>query len=295
MVNSEVDLSPKGEKLSDISIIQHVWGGWGIKQKEFMQIIDSITGKFKEFGISDTPLIDKSEFLNMKSIDFYRVTANLSVLPGGIAKIKKFILQPQLDGKPSTTRNLSVSDSVARFFSWDFAKKGRPNDPAMFKDYLTILGDGSYKKGYEIYKKKCQARLDRSGEPVQASYTGVWRKGNFYFCVDEFVENLIRLANSYPKSDKKGQTRWMTDLLSVIDKYMPLQHFLKFLGEENYIFLVRINGFRTGDEDGDLEYFSNSLGDPHKNIDYANGLFNYYATKTRISPIELDRSQGSFR
>ncbi len=295
MVNSEADLSPKGEKLSDISIVQHVWGGWGIKQKEFFQIIDSITGKFKDFGIASTPLIDKSEFSNMKSIDFYRVTANLSVLPGGIAKIKKFILQPQLDGKPSTTRNLSVSDSIARFFSWDFAKRGRPNDPAMFKDYLTILGGGDYKKGYAAYKKKCQARLDRSGEPVQASYTGVWRKGNFYFCVDEFVENLIRLANGYPKKDKKGQVRWMTDLLSVVDKYMPLPLFLKFLGEENYVFLVRINGFRTGDEDGDLEYFSNTLGDPHQNIDYANGLFNYYATKTRISPIELDRSQGSFR
>jgi hypothetical protein len=70
---------------------------------------------------------------------------------------------------------------------------------------------------------------------------------------------------------------------------------LKLLGEENYIFFVRINGFRAGDEDGDLEYFSNTLGDPKKNIEYANGLIQMFATKTRISPIELDRSQGSFR
>ncbi len=301
IVNSETDLTVKGKALSDISIIQHVWGGWGLNRNDFFEIIDSISGKFKNVGVDAIPLVEKSEFLNMKSIDFYRVTANLSILPGGLEKLKKFILQPQLNGKASTTRNLSLGDKIGRFLSLDFTGPGRPNDPAMFKEYLTLLGDGDFNKGQAEYKKKCEIEFKKTHEELNrkgfnnATYTGTWKRGSFYFCVDRFVSELLGVTNTYPKSDKKAQARWMTKLLSIIDKYMPLPMFLKFLGEENYIFLVRINGFRTGDEDGDLEFFSNSLGDPTQNIDYANGLFNYYAMKTRISPIELDRSQGSFR
>ncbi|MNL60794.1 hypothetical protein D3C87_1846380 [compost metagenome] len=109
------------------------------------------------------------------------------------------------------------------------------------------------------------------------------------------MTELLDLAGKFPKNDKKAQTRWLTDVLYVLDKQLPLPQMLKLLGEENYVFVVRLNGFRTGDEDGDLEYFSNSLGDPKENLEYANGLISMFATKTRISPIELDRSQGGFR
>ncbi len=109
-----------------------------------------------------------------------------------------------------------------------------------------------------------------------------------------WVQKLLAYSANYPK-DKKEQTKWLTSVLYILDEQIPLPQLLKFLGEENYVFFVRINGFRTGDEDGDIEYFSNSLGDPKKNIEYANGLINMFATKTRISPIEMDRSQGGFK
>ena len=124
---------------------------------------------------------------------------------------------------------------------------------------------------------------------------GTLKNGNYYAYLNDFLSSVFYLDRNYPKTDQKEQARWMTKLLSFLDQNMKRSLLLKIIGEENYIFFVRVNGFRTGDEDGDLQYFSNSLGDPTKNIDYANGLFNYYAAKTRISPIELDRSQGSFR
>lgn len=293
IVNSEADLSTKVEALSDVSIVQHVWGGWGMKTNDFFNIVDIVTGKFIGADPEAPPLIQKAEFSTMKSIDFYRITANLSVLPGGLDRLKKFILQPQATGKKPP--KLSVWDNIGRLFSLDFTGAPRANDIALYNEYISILGEGNPTKGEEIYKKSCHLEYDPYEERNPDHVAGSWKNGNYYPCLSDVLSGLFDLARNYPQKDKKEQVRWMTKVLTFLDKNMSQRLFLKLLGEENYIFLVRINGFRTGDEDGDLEFFSNTLGDPTKNIDYANGLFNYYAGKTRISPIELDRSQGSFR
>ncbi len=291
IVNSEADLSTKVEAFPDVSIIQHVWGGWGMKTKDFYQIIDVVTGKFIGADPTDPPLINKAEFAMMKSIDFYRITANLSILPGGLEKLKNFILQPKAKAVPKP----STWGGLGRVLSFDFTGTPRPGDIALYNQYISLLGDGNPKKGEELYKKYCHLEYDPYEERNPDHVAGTWKNGNYYPCLSDILSGLFDFAKSYPSKDKKDQVRWMTKVLMYLDKNMSQKMLLKLLGEENYIFLVRINGFRTGDEDGDLEFFSNTLGDPTQNIDYANGLFNYYAGKTRISPIELDRSQGSFR
>jgi len=162
---------------------------------------------------------------------------------------------------------------------------------------LRIFGNGNYNAGRDRYMGACydyhenrNGNSDRGG----STPTGAWVNGTYYDCLMPWTEKLLKLSATYPK-DKKSQTQWMTNVIYVLEQEIPLPQLLKFLGEDNYIFFVRINGFRSGDEDGDLEYFSNTLGDPKKNIEYANGLIAMYANKTRISPIELDRSLGSFR
>jgi len=295
LVNSETDLSKTTEALSDVSMIQHVWGGWGMKTKDFFQIVDIVTSKFFGTSKDGIPLIEKSEFSTMSSVDFYRVTANLSILPTGLDKIKNFVLQPQAGSKVLRENKTSFWDSIGRVFSLDFTGTARSEDLALYKEYVTLLGEGDFKKGEDLYKKLCHLEYDPYEERNPDHVAGTWKNGNYYSCLNDFLSGVFDLARKYPKADKKEQARWMTKLLSFLDQNMKRSLLLKIIGEENYIFFVRVNGFRTGDEDGDLQYFSNSLGDPTKNIDYANGLFNYYAAKTRISPIELDRSQGSFR
>jgi hypothetical protein len=109
------------------------------------------------------------------------------------------------------------------------------------------------------------------------------------------MDKLMTLAATYPQKDEAEQVRWMTQVLYILDEYIPVAQILNYLGQENFIFTIRINGFRTGDEDADLEYFSNSVGEPKKNIDYANGLFQMFANKTGITPVEIDRSLGGFK
>ena len=153
---------------------------------------------------------------------------------------------------------------------------------------MKILGNGNPAAGQSQYLETCQKeRLD--GDTGYEVY-----HGTKYDCLSPWITKLMDLGKKYP-ADKQSQTHWMTQVLSILDQKIPLPQLLKYLGQENYIFLIRINGFRTGDEDGDLEYFSNTVGDPSKDYSNAGGLVNLYIKRTGIMPTELERTLGGFQ
>jgi hypothetical protein len=119
--------------------------------------------------------------------------------------------------------------------------------------------------------------------------------GTRYKCLSPWILDLLRYVREFPKDDKEAQTKWINRVLQVLDKNLTWPQIMKIVGQNNYIFMIQINGFREGDEDGDLQYFSNSDGNPDKGIEYAGGLFNYYARLTRILPYEIDKTQAGYR
>ena len=291
---TEADLSANVKQYPSVAILQHVWGGWHLNRKSFLQLIDDVQGQFAGTPVASYRLIEPEAFSTVTAVDFYRITANLSVLPGGLDRIRDLILQPDANGKP-----VEKAKFLGRLFQKLSEKLGhgaRANDREMFNDLVSIFGNGDYNTGLAKFNTMCQQAREQqnhNGNTAQTS-SGFWQNGTYYDCLMPWVTKLLDMSAKYP-SDKKLQTEWMTGVLYILDEQIPLPQLLKFLGQENYIFFVRINGFRTGDEDGDIEYFSNTLGDPKENIDYANGLISMFATKTRISPIELDRTQGGFQ
>jgi hypothetical protein len=58
----------------------------------------------------------------------------------------------------------------------------------------------------------------------------------------------------------KEKIRLLNRTLSDLDQEGSLQDFLLTVGKENSFFQTRVSGFRTRDENGDSEYFSNTLG-----------------------------------
>lgn len=292
IITTEGDLSPNREQLPTVSILQKVWGGWHLSSQKFLKLIDEISAPFEKAGTGTYRLIEKEAFMNVKAIDFYRITAQLSVLPTGVDRIRDLLLQPETDSK---------TPQKAKFLSGLFQKlseklsgvKARSNEKEMFDDMMTIMGNGDASAGLKQYNQQC-AREKTDHRAGSATTAGIWIHGTYFECLTSWLNKLMTLAAQYP-ADKEGQVRWSTEVLYILDEQIPLPQILKFLEEKNYIFFVRINGFRTGDEDGDTEYFSNTFGDPEENSEYANGLVNLFANKTRITPVELDRTQGGFR
>ncbi|MGZ3779645.1 MAG: hypothetical protein ACXVCY_03355 [Pseudobdellovibrionaceae bacterium] len=296
MVTTESDLTVNAQQYPSVATVQHVWGGWHLNRKKFFNLLDEVQTEIKGAPLSSYRLIEPEAFANVTAVDFYRITANLSILPAGLDKIRDLILQPAYDGKP--VKRESFIDGFFQRLSEATGRPARANEPAMFEAILRILGGGDSKKGQDKYMKDCKAYFNQkenyAGTAKTPILTGATINGVSYKCVMPWMSALLDYSGTYSK-DKKTQTQWMTGVIYILEKSIPLPLLLKFLGDENYLYLVRINGFRSGDEDGDLEYFSNTLGDPNKNLDYANGLIAMFAKKTRISPIELERTQGSFR
>ncbi len=291
LATTEADLSPQGERYPRVALLSHVWGGWHMKRQNFFNLLNEISGQFKNTSVGSYRLIETEAFMNVQSIDFYRINAMVSVLPSGLSKIKDLILQPDAVGQ-----KVEKARALARIFQKLSMKRGvgaKPEEKEMYEEILSILGNGDKKAGEKIYQRACEEA--RSPRGIVVTQTGVWKNGNNYACLSPWVQQLMTLALQYPEKDEAAQVRWTTEVLYVLDQYIPIAQLLTYLGEPNYVFIVRINGFRTGDEDADLEYFSNSIGDPKENIDYASGLFQMFANKTGISPIELDRSLGGFK
>lgn len=294
MVTAEGDLTPGSGAYPNVATLQHVWGGWNLNAKEFRQLLEDIQKEFKDSPVAPYRLIEPEFFSNTRAIDFYRITAQLSVLPGGIDRIRDLITQPLATGKP--VKRASALGGIFQKLSEKLGKKARANDMEMYKEMMKILGNGDYAKGHARYLQQCQENQAKAlgSESSNSVATGAWQDGTFYECLDHWVKRLLTLSRKFP-ADRQGQVRWVSEVLYILDEQLPLPQLLRFLGEENYVFLIRINGFRAGDEDGDLEYFSNTLGDPKENLEYANGLMQMYANKTRVSPIEIIRTQGGFR
>lgn len=293
ITNTEGDLSVTQKKnYPNIATLQHVWGGWNISRNEFFNIVDQIESQLKTTKLSQYRLIEKENFHQVKSIDFYRITAQLSLMPMAVKKISDLILQPDLKDKPK--QKVVFLGTIFKKLSEVLGSKQRPEELEFFNEMMKVFGDGDFNVGLAKFNQECQDYYRQQNQDSGVSSPGYWLNGNFYECLTPWIQKLINLSAKYP-SDKQQQIKWMTEVLYVLDEQIPVAQLMKYLGEENYIYLVRVNGFRTGDEDGEIQYFSNTLGDPTKNIDYANGLIQLFATRTGISPIELDRSEGSFR
>jgi hypothetical protein len=292
IVDTEGDLSPHGEQYPTVAVLQHVWGGWHLNKDKFLRLLDEIQIQFKNTPIASHRLIEPEAFATTEAVDFYRINAQLSVLPGGVEKIRDLLLQPDA-GNQSIPRAKFIG-RIFQKLSEKLGKGARPEDKAFYDELMTIMGNGDKKEGQAAYMQQCRDEMNRGKNTYAKDPVPVWWNGNNYACLMTWTQTLMNLAAAFPK-DKMEQVRWTTNVLYILDERIPMPQLLKYLGEENYIFMIRINGFRKGDEDGDLEYFSNTLGDPKKNFDYANGLISMFATKTRISPIELDKSQAGFK
>ena len=276
MVTSEIDLSKTGEQYKDISMINHVWGGWSLKKEKFQDIISEISDSLKDTELASYKIIDPNEFLNTKKLDFYRISANLSILNGGLARIRSLV------SLPAEERYLAL---------------------------ITMMGRGNFEIGYAKYLESCyNERRIKPGNRGATVDKGPfdWAEGKSYKCLDQWMMAMIRASQQEPNpaaapnpapnpnQDRVKAAKWINQIIYLLDQRIPTPELLKVLGKENYLYFVRINGFRVGDEDGDLEYFSNSFGDPEKEYPEAGGIVGLYTKKTGIIPTEINRKIGGF-
>jgi hypothetical protein len=293
VINSEsVVESPEGNK-PKMSSIQHVWGGWSMKTKELLRLLEQIENEMQFEKIAHYRLLVQEQLAHVSEIQFYRISRTLSILEGGVDKIRDLVLQPDSGGKSIPRERFFLSRVFQRLSA--MGKTPRLSDKELLEDIQLILGQGDSEKGRKIYMQQCKEEKTHPQE-LNAS-TAAWRKGVSYECLSGWVAKLMTLAQKYPQNDIKKQTQWATEVLSILEDQVPLPLLMNYLGEKNYLFVFNIFGFRKGDEDGDLEIFGNGPGIPstREEFQFAGGIFKHYCGQTGVSCIELDRSNGGFQ
>ncbi len=274
--------------LPSVSVIQTVWSGWSLKKTDLDRIIKITQDKLKGTEYESVDIIPEGTFNNIKKVDFFRITENLSLLPSALEKIKSFVVYP--DVKDAEKDKVIF---LGRFFQ-KMSEMGKDNkfraqDQAVYNNIILLMGNGDLKKGQQAYLARCNANKTQM-------YNYKWLKGSNYECLEPWIENIIRLSRDFSSGNLRQQNKWMTELIYELEKNIPVSVLLNAIGKENYLFFLEVTGFRTGDEDADQSvYVSNIVGEPADKHPYSNGLLNIIAEKSMISPLELDRTQGSFQ
>lgn len=304
IVRTDTELTQNRQgALPTVALLQNVWGGWSLKKKDLDAVLQKLRDKFNTPEFAGTefqtkPLIPDNRYHQVKKIDFFRITENLSLLPSAIEKIKAMLIYPE---------GSDIQADKAKLFGRLFKKiseigkdnKARPEDMMIFKSLMTIIGNGDEATGTARYMEQCKAKADNDG--IYAGTKGEvnttkWSKGTKYECLESWVNDVISLSREYLDSDLREQNRIMAELIYALEENIQLPTLLQALGKENYLYFIEITGFRKGDENADEAFsVSNILGEPAKKHPYSNGLVSIFAEKTKIIPIELDRSQGSFQ
>ncbi|MCB0413425.1 MAG: hypothetical protein KDD50_03770, partial [Bdellovibrionales bacterium] len=311
LITSETDLTRNGETYPSVSIIKDVWGGWKTSPDEFFAILNRINDKFSDLGSYN--IIDINNFSSLKSIDFYRITASLAISESGMDKIKDLFQSAEYDNLDhKNLKNphpvpllLTLFERLATHVDLgvDYLRSGYqdPNhgkylasDKVFYDRFLSLLGGGSLENGTRMYMQRCVEEHESDAD-MNPSHNISYRYQTLYECLSGWFVGFLQAKRGFPRESRVDQTEWMTLTLDELLKIIPLKNILEYIGKENYLLTVRVNGFRNGEEDGDLEFFGNTLGDPGDMFETANGVINLYSKDTGVLNTELYKSHGSFR
>jgi hypothetical protein len=321
LITTSMDLTPSEKAHKPVSIIQNIWGGWDISRNDFLEIVKSINDRFESAGIGENRIIFDEEFRHVKNVRFYKITSHLAFNEKALDKIYDLWNQKEhlhLDGNSRLgpmpefiVPLIAVFDFFANTVLGgieDLIRHGQPlnrrywpSDKVFYKELMQVMGNGNYEIGKAYYNQMCQDRMAAvSSEVPYDQNQKYYFMGTEYDCLDTWLMEVLllrRVSLGSPgfDNDLAQKTEWTTRAIAKLSEVVPLPGMLKYLGRENFSFFTRVNGFRVGHEDGDLEYFSNTAGDPEDHFLRAGGILSLISKETGILPTEIQRSLGSFR
>ena len=220
--------------------IEHAFSGWSLRKERLLRILRKLGDQVSELAPGSN-LLDPAEFTQTRKVQSFRVGWSLLLYSRGVDRLLEVL---------------------------DLNSTGTVRARDLLADYL----------GSKRYRDYCEEQgLDpdpsqgpsSSGEGIVEASRG---RITQIECVTPFMEKIFRLrsrlaghAELFDRSTRdparvKEKIRLLNRSLSELDQEGNLQDFLLTVGKENSFFQTRVSGFRTRDENGDSEYFSNTLG-----------------------------------
>jgi len=243
-VQTEAEVTPSRPS-RPVTMIEHSWGGWILKRKHLLKILDRIQEKVLSLNL-DRPLIRREVFATTEQLQLYEISSTLLVYDPGVQKILKDLIEPM-------SPEQAVESMVAvegRADLEEFCQTARPRNRHISRE------DGRRFK---------------------------------FSCLKPWMEDALEvrqtvLRKGYPDTPT-GKVRFTNFILKKLEDKVELAPLLKWIGKDNFLFQIRVSGFRTKDENGDTEYLSDTIGT--RDTDDNAGAFRDFINETGLSGTEV--------
>ncbi len=234
-----------GRESVPFTTVERNWGGWLMGHDHMIKLLDRLNHEVLELNL-DRPLMHLEDFSTMKKLQLFQIVASLTVYDKGVEKIIDELIKPK------------SADEVVKFMT---AVEG-------------------------------QADLDQFCEHARFRNRHVQREDGVrtkFACLKPWMEDALNirkelLDHSNP-DNPQDRVRFANHLIKKLDSHMELSDLMRWIGKDRFFYRVRISGFRTKDENGDIEYVSDSIGS--RDADAGNGPFSDLSNDTGLMQSEV--------
>lgn len=221
-VTTEAELTPQYKK-DPVTVIEHHYGGWILSKAHLMRILDHLQKQVAGMDI-DKKLIREDEFALVTQLQMYQIQSTFIIYESGISLITKTLLQSSVSQVIRDLIDVEGRDSLE---AWCREPRQRFSSPSI--------------------------NVHENGYPVRVG------------CVKPWMKKVIAMRSTLMKLKAKNgppevEIRWKNELLKYLEKHIQIPKLMNWIKKENYFFQIKVSGYRKNDENGDVEYVSDTLG-----------------------------------
>lgn len=246
--SSEMEIT-EGRPNLFTSTLRESYNGWSMKQKKLIKLIHKLEEKI---GPSAGDLIDETEFTQTKKIQAYSVMWNLILYEEGLQKIIDILDREKTPTKAAINKLVSLM-GIENFKAWC-------KEQNLSAQYMVgpIALDSPQSSSFIGESNR--------GQMVALGCSTPWMRTVFKF--RSKLNRRSELFSAEIRDEKIAQSKikWMNRFFADIESEIPLEFLIAWAGPENSFFQARVSGFRTHDENGDSQYFSNTIGKANSRV-----------------------------
>jgi hypothetical protein len=266
-VRTEVETTPQSGA-DAFGMITEVRRGWFASRDTLLDWLKKIEQRFASL---DLPFQIKwaPTFESTRQIQAYEIHASLNLYETGLKRFEEFLV---------TDSGLTPKALLIRLLDLQEPSSLRRRCRKILHK-ATILNDFE-EMDRELRSYSSYNILNRCFEPwmfvpITASY--------------RYRKSLRDGSDSTKRRVRRNQV--LNLLLSEIEAHGSLGRLMRRLEPQDYFFQLRVTGFRTQDENGDVEYLSAAIGSPPANV--RQGVIREFSQESRISEYELNATYFS--
>jgi len=251
-VSTEIETTPSHPNHT-FTRIQQSFNGWSMRQKRLLKLVDRVSKQLQEFS-PNGGLIDHDEFSQTKKIQAYTILWSLLVYEKGVDRMMNIL---DLNETSTKDTQLALIDAMGK------------------SQYVRYCNDHGVKTGfltgpYAIHAANASANDSSTDDQtvVESSHG----QTTLVSCVTPWMATVYQLRGRmknhpevfqtevHDEDAAKAKIKWVNRAITKLAKNMDIAELIRLVGQDQSFFQVRVSGFRTHDENGDSEYFSNTSG-----------------------------------